>query len=356
MRKHYLDNLRLFTVIAVVIYHAAYLFNGQGLAVGITAGHSIRVFDIFAASVYPWFMLLLFLIAGMTSRFSLEKRGAREFIRERTDKLLVPSTLGLFAFHVWTGYFNMMNAGVDFDSIPLLIRPLIIAISGTGVLWFIQMLWLFSLLILIIRKASFLCVAGEKSGYIMIVLYSIVIHLSSQVLNAPVILVYRFGIYFAAYILGFFVFSESSVMDKVEKGRFFFLAASIFFYIIYIRKFYGMNYTDGAVLKNILTNLYAYFFSISLLGLFRHYADRTNGVLDYLCRAEFGLYVFHYPLMVSAAYYLVDAGLPYIINYIIIISLGLFGSVCLYEAVRRIPFYRYAVLGIRKNKLISQNH
>ena len=355
MRKHYLDNLRLFTVSAVVVYHAAYLFNGQGLAVGKTAGHSIEAFDIFASSVYPWFMVLLFLIAGMTSRFSLERRGAHEFIRERTDRLLVPSTLGLFVFHIWTGYFNMKNAGADFDVIPPSVRPFIIAISGTGVLWFIQMLWLFSLLILIVRRASFLDIIGKKSGYMMIVLYSFVIYLSAQVLNTPVILVYRFGIYFASYILGFFVFSDDSVMDKVEQGRFFYLSAAVFFYAIYISRFRGLNYTEDNVLKDIVTNLYAYFFSISLLGIFRHYADRTGKLLDYLSKAEFGLYVFHYPLMVTSAYYLADADLPYIINYMIVIAIGFSGSICLYEAIRRIPFYRYAVLGIRKNKLISQN-
>lgn len=54
---------------------------------------------------------------------------------------------------------------------------LIMVLSGTGVLWFIQVLWLFCLLLAVIRKF--------EKGKI----------LSGLVLNTPVITVYRFGIY-----------------------------------------------------------------------------------------------------------------------------------------------------------------
>ena len=356
MRKAYLDNLRICTVLSVVVYHAAYLFNGQGIPVGITAGHGIALFDLFALSVYPWFMVLLFIIAGMSARFSLEKRTMKEFIKERTRKLLVPSTLGLFAFHIWTGYYNMRNAGADFSAIPAPLKPIVMALSGTGVLWFVQMLWLFSVLLLpLLRRITYLEELGRRSGYAALFMFSILIYASAQVLNAPVIIVYRFGIYAVSFLLGYYAFSDEGVMERVDKARFAFLFLAVLSYALYLIRFRGTDYTASACLKDISTNLYAYFMSSALLGIFRHYADRSNDLLDHLRKDEFGIYVFHYTPMVTAAYYLVRADLPYILNYLIVIASGILGSIALFEAVRRIPVYRYAVLGIRGKGSFHKN-
>jgi fucose 4-O-acetylase-like acetyltransferase len=48
--------------------------------------------------LYPWFMVLLFVISGMSSRYYLEKHTEKEFIRSRTRKLLVPGTIGVIVF------------------------------------------------------------------------------------------------------------------------------------------------------------------------------------------------------------------------------------------------------------------
>ena len=54
--------------------------------------------------VYPWFMLLLFVVAGISARYALEKRTERQFLKERVDKILAPSTLGVLAFGWIGGY------------------------------------------------------------------------------------------------------------------------------------------------------------------------------------------------------------------------------------------------------------
>ena len=98
MRKTYLDNIRFITVAIVVLYHVIYIFNG------ITEFGIIGPFsdnqpqDIFMYIVYPWFMLLLFVVSGISARYELEKLSEKEFIRKRTRKLLVPSTIGLLVF------------------------------------------------------------------------------------------------------------------------------------------------------------------------------------------------------------------------------------------------------------------
>lgn len=98
MRKTYLDNVRWITVVLVVIYHVIYMFNGVTKYGVIGPFCDVQFQDTFLYLVYPWFMLLLFVVSGMAARFELETKAPQDFFRARTRKLLVPSTIGLFVF------------------------------------------------------------------------------------------------------------------------------------------------------------------------------------------------------------------------------------------------------------------
>lgn len=157
MRKYYLDNIRWITVVLVVIYHVVYMFNGIITDGVVGPFHENQYQDVIQYMLYPWFMILLFLVAGMCARYDLERRSVKEFVRARTRKLLVPSTLGLLAIGWVQGYFNMAISGAFAympDTLPAPAMYFIMALSGTGVLWFIQMLWLFSILLALARKAE----------------------------------------------------------------------------------------------------------------------------------------------------------------------------------------------------------
>ena len=153
-RRIYLDNIRWITVCIVVIYHVIYMFNGVQTFGVIGPFHEYQFQDAFQYIVYPWFMALLFVVSGMTARYYLENHSTKEFIRDKTRKLLVPSTIGLFVYQWILGYYNMKISGAldSFREVPGIVRYVIMAISGIGVLWYIQVLWIFSILLLVVRK------------------------------------------------------------------------------------------------------------------------------------------------------------------------------------------------------------
>lgn len=155
MRKLYLDNIRWITVVLVVFYHVIYMFNGVERHGVIGPFTEIQYQDVYQYIVYPWFMLLLFVVSGMSARFYLENHTDKEFRKSRTVKLLVPSTIGLFVFQWILGYYNTCMSGVWNtmpDEVPGIVKYLIMVVSGTGVLWYIQLLWVFSMLLLVARK------------------------------------------------------------------------------------------------------------------------------------------------------------------------------------------------------------
>ena len=229
MRRYaYLDHIRWMTVLLVIVYHVCYLFNGVGIFGGVPNARNLPFLDTISGTVYPWFMVLLFVVAGMCARFALVQQGNRAFLRNRARKLLVPSTLGLFVLHWVTGYLNIRMGGA-MDTIPKPLLYPISVLSGIGPLWFVQLLFLFSAILVLIRKIDrngHLFRLGEKCPSWLICAFALLIWGAAQVGNMPVITTYRIGIYLTAFLLGYAVFAHESVMERVERMRWGTLAAA----------------------------------------------------------------------------------------------------------------------------------
>lgn len=354
MRKHYIDNIRWATVILVLVYHVFYLFNSVGVLGGVGSFSVIQYQDAVLYFIYPWLMVLLFLIAGISSRYALEHRSNKQFIKDRIVKLLVPSTLGIFVFQWMVGYLNIKISGA-WDMIPAFIRYPIMAISGIGPLWFIQMLWLFSLLLVLIRKIDskdkFYLLCGKCNSLVILFLF-LPIWGASQILNMPVITTYRFGIYFTAFLIGYFVFSHDNVQDKVQKIYLPMLIIAVVMGIVYTVYYFGQNYAGDVCLKSIFTNVYLWVAILAILGCGKAWFNKTSKFATYMTKSSFGIYIVHYLVVLAVCYYLkFYTGLPVFVIYIIAIFAVLIIAPALYELLKRIPILRYLILGIKKKKV-----
>ncbi len=356
MRKTYLDNIRWITVVLVVIYHVIYMFNGvtQYGITGPFSEHQIQ--DVFQYIVYPWFMLLLFVVSGMSARFELDKVTVKEFVRKRTRKLLVPSTIGLLVWGWTTGYYNMLISGAfeQMSAVPKPVLFLIMCVSGTGPLWYIQMLWVFSILLLLIRKMEKdrLWQRCKGAGVPAALLLTGVIYGAAQILNTPVIVVYRFGIYGAGFLIGYFIFSHDEVMDRLERSRILLGALAAASGILFVVMFWGQSYPDHAVLDTFVCNLYAWLGTLGVLSFMKRWGGFKNRFADWMKRQSFGLYVFHYlPIAMSAWYLKMYAPkMPPVFIYLPVGLAGFAGAFLLNSMISKIPGIRWCVLGIGKGK------
>lgn len=383
MRKYYLDNIRIMTVILVVIYHVIYMYNGVLPVLGAFNESGVQYQDAFQYVVYPWFMVLLFIVSGVSARLSLEHKSRKEFLKARTLKLLVPSTIGLFVFQWIQGYYNMKIANA-FETMPLNAMPKtialgIMAVSGTGVLWYIQLLWLYSLLTVFVRKLEdkHACMEGcaidngkddikssakggrlyrfgEKANMAVMLLLGIVVWLGAQVLNAPFICVYRVGIYAVCYFLGYFVFCHEKVIEKLEKNAVWLTVAAVILGTAEVIVYFGQEYVVAPVVNSPLSIAYAWVSCLAIFGLGKRYMNKSNKCMAWLNRKSFGIYVFHYLALSIFAYGGHASGLfeqmPVVLIYLLsgIISFG--GAILIYEVISRIPLLRWAVLGIKKER------
>ena len=356
MRRKYLDNIRWVTILIVIIYHVIYMFNGVTTYGVIGPFSEDQPQDIFLYIVYPWFMFLLFVVSGMAARFELDHKGESGFIRNRTRKYLVPSTIGLFVFWWILGYYNMLIGGA-FESMGTVPKPvlyLIMCISGIGPLWYIQMLWLFSLILIWIRKIEKDRVynLAAKTNVFIIVLLGIAVYGAAQVLNTPIVVVYRFGIYGLGFLLGYFIFSHEEVMEKLEKYWMLFGLLALAFCILFLVFNLGKPYPEHEVLDTFLCNMYAWFGTLGLLAFMKKWGDFHNGFSDWMCRKSWGLYVFHYLGIAIISWYIKMylPQIPVFFVYLLVLVSGIAGALLLYEIISRIPVLRWCVLGIKHNK------
>ncbi|MCR5671678.1 MAG: acyltransferase [Butyrivibrio sp.] len=356
MRKTYVDNIRWITVVLVVIYHVIYIFNGATVHGIIGPFSDNQPQDVFQYIVYPWFMLLLFTVSGMSARFELEKRSEKEFMKLRTRKLLVPSTIGVLVFGWVLGYYNMLMSdaftSMEGSGTPMPVVFLIMAVSGTGALWYIQMLWLFSILLIPIRKVEKdrlynLC---SKVNVPILLCLTILIYGAAQILNTPVVVVYRFGIYGVGFFIGYFVLSHDEVMDRVEKSWLLLSIMAVIACVAFVLVFWGQPYPEHVVLDTLLCNVYAWLGTLGVFAFMKKWGGFENSFSKWMCRESWGIYVFHYLCIAVSAWYLhvFAPGMAPVLVYLLVGIAGFTGAVILYELISRIPVLRWCVLGIRK--------
>ncbi len=363
-RKHWIDNLRWTTVLLVLLYHVIYFYNNKGVFGGVGGfGNGPQYQDALMYILYPWFMPLLFLLAGVSARYALEHHSAKVWFKTRTRKLLVPATIGLLVFHWMTGYFNTHVGGTDvMAAVPQPVKFFIWAFSGIGPLWFIQDLWLFSLLLLLIRKIDakdkLLSWFGKLGGVWLLSLL-VFFWLGEQTLifnprpeSADGLYnLYKPFFYIIPFLLGYLAFSHDKVQAFLGKYWMLLMAGAVVSGGILVVTTFGQDNTTPQYLTGPLNCLYGGLMCLAMMGWFKAKFDKTNAFAGYMTRSSFGLYIVHYLVVASLGYMMkFYTQLPLVAIYVILTVAVFTLSPLLYEIIRRIPVIRWCVLGISNNK------
>lgn len=363
MRKHWIDNLRWVTVLLVLLYHVVYFYNNKGVFGGIGGFGEYpelpQYQDVLMYFLYPWFMPLLFILAGISARYALEKRSAREWFKARTRKLLVPGTIGLLVLHWMTGYFNTVVAARQgvFDGVPAVGRYIIMVFSGIGPLWFVQVLWLLCLVLLAVRaldrKDKFRTWCG-KANIFWIILLGVLFWVGEHTLvynprpqSADGLLnLYKPLFYLVPFLLGYFVFSHDEVQERVRSAWIPLMVCAVVTGGVLIGTTFGQDNTSPQYLGSPLNCIYGYLMCLAMMGWFKAKFDRTGLFANYMTRSSYGIYIVHYLVIASFGYMMKTyTQLPPWSMYVIL-TLAVFAlSPLLYEILRRIPVVKWCVFG-----------
>ena len=365
-RKRYpfIDNIRWVVVLLVLLYHVFYNYNTLGVFGGIGGFKPNQWQDIVCTLLNPWFMPLLFVVAGASSRYALQHHTTKEFRTERRRKLLIPSTLGIVVFGWILGMINMANANVELpEGTPGWVIYLISLPSGTAHLWFIQELFGFSLLLLLIRKAIDVervdkwLTTLPKYGIVLVLVgvFTLLYTTSLTQIDNPtaamgLLNLYRPIFYFATFLLGYYIFSSEAIHNYLALKAKLLVALAITSATAFAIRYYGVDYTLPSVVQGPLCALFCWTAIMAMFGGFKRWADRTSNFTSYMARSSFGLYIVHMTVCSATCILLKSSTLPVWSIYIITIATTYAGSFLLWELLRRIPLVRWCVFGIKSGK------
>ncbi|MBQ3914866.1 MAG: acyltransferase [Paludibacteraceae bacterium] len=362
MRKYWVDNLRWVTVLLVLLYHVVYFYNNKGVFGGIggfgTYPDCPQYQDVLMYVLYPWFMPLLFLLAGMSARYALSAHSDKEWFHSRTRKLLVPSTVGLLVFQWMTGYFNTQVAGADaLAAVPQPMKYFMWAFSGTGPLWFVQDLWLFCLVLLLLRridKNDTLWPKFDGLGIVGIILLGVLFWVGERTLVMQprpetadgLWNLYKPLFYLIPFLLGYYVFSHDETVTTLRKAWIPLLVCAAIAGTVLTVTTFGQNNTTPDYLASPLNCIYGWLMCLAMMAWFAACFDRTNAFAAYMTRSSYGIYVVHYLFIASFGYMMkCYTTLPPVAMYLIsTVAVFTLSPLC-NELLRRIPFIRWCVLG-----------
>jgi len=162
-RRYDIDWLRVVATLAVFIFHCTRFFDTEGWHLK-NPDQSDLLFVLTRGLIWPWAMELFFLLSGVGTWYMLKSRRAGAYLWGRVKRLLIPLyTAGLFVLLPPQFYFELLaNSGYRgsfwqiipryFASFhPPHITPwpeTLLPIPFVGHLWFLQYLFLISLMTL----------------------------------------------------------------------------------------------------------------------------------------------------------------------------------------------------------------
>ena len=346
MRKHYIDNIRWICVLLLFPYHILMIYNNWGEDFYIHGG-ALLIPSVFNSILSFWMMPLLFAVAGISSRYALEKRSAGEYIKERVNKLLLPFIFGVLLvvpiqpyiaglyFNGGAGYFDSFTKVTDLSGYDGAFTP--------GHLWFILFLFVISMVCLpfiLLYKDKGKGTLGSKMPLILVMLMGLLpcigslVKIGGQSTKSPTE-------YLAYFLLGYFFLCNDTLLEKSDRYRFLLLGSSVL-YSCFTRFIIDGEFYEMASWLWILT----------VLGMGRRYLNFNGKITAYLSNASFGIYLFHQSWIIIAAYYIFQLTNNPPAQMALIFLVSVPATFATYEICRRIGVTRF-LLGIKKHETVT---
>ena len=315
MRKWFIDNLRWIVIFLLIPYHAAQAFNvwGEMNYICFTPNKAISSMTVFLS---PYYMPLMFLLAGMSTRYALKKRTYGQFVVERIKRLLVPFIFGTLFFCPILSYLGDKNnygyKGGFFAHYKVFFTRWtdLAGFDGgfnVGQFWFLYFLFVISVVgIGIIGLVNFVKAdrdnndgkdnEGSKE-------------MNGKVLSFPVVCLFviplpflydilsiggkSFAEYLYIFLIGYYFLSDDRMIDKAARYRYITLAVGLIACVVNVYMFIWSGKDFGT--WNIIAKAFAEWFMIlALVGIGKNSLDITNKAFRFFLSRSFLVFSIHF--------------------------------------------------------------
>jgi len=396
-RRYAIDWMRVIAMLAVFIFHCTRFFDTEGWHLK-NPEQSIVVFVLTRGLIWPWVMELFFVVSGVAAWYALKSRKGSQYLWERVKRLLIPLyTVGLFILIPPQAYFeSVTNGGYDgtfwemlslyfgrlpadfLDAFPsVLYDPArLVPFTFSGHLWFLQYLFLISLvtlpLLLYLRSENgnslIMRVAGwsdRRGGIFLFVIPLVFILICFRSLFGGGRTWTDFLWYTTFFIMGYVLFADERFAKSIKRNGWVCLAFWLIGFfgglsILVLVLGYDPMQGNGSI--SLLFICYQIVWSITswsavvfVLSIGLKYLNFNNNVLVYANEAVLPFYLLHQTVILCVGWFVIRWGLG-IAPKFLIISIASFSLIMvLYELfIKRFDGLRF-LFGMRPKKKPSAN-
>lgn len=328
-------------------FHASQIWNGGDYSGFYVWSHTNNIFYVFSTAVYPWFMTLLFVIAGMSTKYALQKRSAKKYINERCKKLLIPFLFGTLILapimtYIAEVFFNGYTGSYLEQYILFFTKETDLTGYHGGFtpahFWFLIYLFLISVcfVLLLKLKERFLPKFHLPNiNYAGLLLLFLPVWLALHLLNIGG---KSFGQFFVLFIIGYGILSKTEILETLKKYCLISISLWITAEIIYTSLYCFFNFRG-----TLCDGLYVFtgwIGILSLLGIGAHILNFSNKATAYFCKASFPIYIIHQVWVVAVGFFALKYLTSTILQFITIVFVSFLLTIITYELIRRLPVIR----------------
>ena len=373
----------------VFFFHCARFFGGGGWHLKNPGEESLTA-TFFIGALDLWLMPLFFLLSGAGSWYALKSRTGGQYLLDRVKRILIPLYgVGVFILLLPQAYFEVVTnqgyTGTFWEFLPRYITNAFTSIPNIddvfffnvflGHLWFLQYLFLISLLVLPLllflrseRGQRFIAkLAGwcDRWGGIFLFLIPLAIiriafthffrgeeHSWAHFLN--------FAVFF---VIGYIIPADKRFTDGIKKVGWVFLALGIlgltsegFFIYVLNYNYANIHHPGGEpfslmyVLFNAAMSIASWSWIAFVLYLGAKYLNIKSKLVTYGNEAVLPFYIFHQTIILSVGWFVIRWNMGILPKYLIIAAASFALIMILYELlVRRFNVMRF-LFGMRSQK------
>lgn len=361
-RRYEIDWLRILVFALLIVYHVSMYFNPWWWHVKSTQTYEWMRLPLLA--INQWRLEILFMISGMGTYFSLRKRKARQFSKERFLRLGLPLVVGIFLVIPPQVYIErVVNNGMTISYLEFLSTVAFQGLYPVGNiswnhLWFLPYLLCYSLMLLplmpffkgdkfpLISKRLIKQIHRKPWKIYLFILPLIFVEatLSPFFPVVPKLIGdwYAFSHYFLLFVFGFgWMHYCDDFFDfcLALRNKALLIAALSFGAQIYCFP-YMSAYLIVELLQSTLEIVYLWSVIIVVFGYGVKYLSYSSKYLSYLNEAVYPFYIFHQTVLLFGLYQFKVYFQSDLNFFFFLIAVTLLGSWMLFEFVRRINLLR----------------
>lgn len=310
MRNYYIDNLRWILILFLIPYHAAMAWNvwGEPNYIWFEGDKIISSIVVFLS---PYFMPLMFLIAGISTKFALRKRTIRQYVSERFKKLLIPFVFGTIWIMPLMTYiadkFNYGYQGSFFQHYAVFFTrftDLTGADGGfsVGQFWFVLYLFLISIIAvgIILLQRKIMPLKDIDITLMRLCFLGLPLPLLGELLSIGG---KSLAEYTYIFLIGYYFVSDDDVIDRIQRYQGILLSVGLTAAVLNVYMFIWSD-TQRALPGMIAKYVSEWFLIIALPGIGKKYLNFNGKISNYMSQRSYTFYVFHFIWVVLFQYFL----------------------------------------------------